>query len=169
MGNGVGTIIILLLVLAFFIALFTIVDFLTKSKKATKKAEKPKPAPDSVSAKNKVSTDITKDEPVKIDAGSALFNDIELLIPEQSKKEERPEVAASERSRMYNRRARMMEYYDKKYKSRTVEFDTNSFDEPISNNPQSSLVVDGIEITQDDVRKLTALQGLLARKTGDSQ
>jgi len=98
---------------------------------------------------------------------STLATEIEALIVDDTASRGDKVESASQRSRMHNRRARMVEYYDKKYKSRTVIFDPNSFDEPISPSSSGGFVIDGIEITKEDVKKLTALNDLLARKNFD--
>jgi len=106
------------------------------------------------------------DAGISLTDDSPLATEIESLITVDSSKREVVAESASQRSRMHSRRARMLEYYDKKYKSRTVMFDANSFEDPIDTS--AVLNVDGVEITREDVKKLTALNDLLKRKTGDT-
>lgn len=157
MDNSTWTILFLAIVFVFFIVLFAVVDYVTKGKKA-----KPVPAPVKYENAPFPKNDMSE-PPVLIDAGSNFFNDITALIPQQEQKKEEKLEVASQRSRMYNRRARMSEYRQK-YQSRTVDFDSENYDKPLSSQP-SSFLVEGIEISQDDVRKLTALHGLFTRKT----
>ena len=166
MGNT-GIILIVAGIIALgIVILFFVGDFFSKrniaAKKNTAAVQKPvdvKEEPVGASAVPEVTVSASDD--------NTLATEIEALIMEGSSKREDRIESASQRSRMHNRRARMLEYYDKKYKSRTMIFDPNSFDEPVDNysSSSSSLVVDGVEITKEDVRKLTALNDLLARKT----
>lgn len=159
MDNSTWTILFLAIVFVFFIVLFAVVDYVTKGKKKAKSV----PAPAMPEAAVPSKTNVLESPVLMIDTGSNFFNEITALItPQEQKKEEKTEVA-SQRSRMYNRRAQMSEYRQK-YQSRTVDFDSENYDKPLSSQP-SSFLVEGIEISQDDVRKLTALHGLFTRKT----
>lgn len=157
MDYGTWTIFFLLIAFVFFVVLFGVVDYVTKGKKKAKSVPAPAMPEAAVPSKTNV-----LESPV-IDTGSNFFNEISALIPPQEQKKEEKTEVASQRSRMHNRRARMSEYRQK-YQSRTVDFDSENYDKPLSSQP-SSFFVDGIEISQDDVRKLTALHGLFARKT----
>jgi len=152
-------IIVAILALLLF-AMYYMVDTWSKKKPAPPKpaAPKPEPTPPGSEPAASGSTGTV--------ATSNLANEIEaMIVPDHAGRAEKVEIASA-RSRMHTRQARMLEYYDKKYKGRTMIFDPNSFDEPIGTS-SSSIVVDGIEITQDDIKKLTALQGLLERKGED--
>jgi len=166
-GQSGFVIIIVLVALVFFIVLFAVADFVAKRGGKAKPA-KAKPEPVVVQKKNvdELTARIINDN------GSVLFQDLEALIAtDDTKNEEVVHEVASQRSRMHNRRARMLAFHEK-YKSRTMAFesiDSNSFDEPVDNSvfASGSFNVDGLEITPDDVRKLTALHGLLSRKSED--
>ena len=145
MGNLIIAIIVVLIVLVGMVLLFFFADWYGKDRK---KVAKPQPV-----TQEKV-------EPVIVEVKETTPEIV--VVPVKEKPLEKPETA-SERSRMYNRRARMSQYREK-YKSRTMSFSNDSFDEPLDN---STIMVDGMTITRDDIRKLTALNGLLERKKLD--
>jgi len=156
--DGFAAIIIVLAALAGFFLLFFFIDWFAKR---GAKANRIKLVP----SLQKSSAPEPEVEIVPLEAVPAEPVQEVSPLKESSKREEKKSEPASARSRMYNRRARMLEYYDKKYKSRTIEFGGNSFEEPRDNSP--AMVVDGIEITKEDIKKLTALHGLFARKEAD--
>jgi len=166
MGSIGDIVIIIVAVVAVIclVVLFFVVEVLSKGNLAKRSGAK------------KVASDVVKPEAagvvkdsseiaVTTGEGSNLASEMEALIVERSSQRDDKVETASQRSRMHNRRARMLEYYDKKYKSRTVIFEPDSFDEPVSSSQSTAFVVDGVEITREDVKKLTALNDLLARKT----
>jgi hypothetical protein len=162
------TIIVLIVVLAVFIFLFMFAERLSRGGKAKSKADgrgKAKSTAQDGSAKALV---ILEEQEGCIEGAKfELSSDIEALVAKEVPKKQVVEgdKSASERSRMHNRRARMLEYYDTKYKGRAASFEMESFDMQDGSSAGSTLVVDGIEITREDVKKLVALHGLLGRKT----
>lgn len=177
MENPIVMIIVILAVLAGLILVFFIAERASKGgdAKAKGKSDKPapakdipKPAPKSDTCAEHGRENCTCASAVETNV-SILADDITSLISDEKPKKEDKQVA-SERSRMYSRRARMLDFYEKKYKKyeeRSADFNS-SFEElaqPVSSN--SSIVVEGVEISKDDIKKLTALQGLLERKAAD--
>jgi hypothetical protein len=165
MDNPIIIIIVAIVGVVCLVVLFFVVEILSKGNLPKKSASgKVQPA---LQASEK---DAPKDAPeikASESVGSTLASEIEAMIVGKSSSSQREEKVetASQRSRMHNRRARMLEYYDKKYKSRTVTFAPDSFEEPVDTSAPASFVVDGVEITKEDVRKLTALNDLLKRKS----
>lgn len=161
--DPVVVIIICFIALLCIVAGYYIVDTLSK-KTITKPAPKPAASEPKKESVPVMSVGIDNEK-----APSNLANEVEdLIAADQANKVDKVEIA-SERSRMRTRQARMLEYYDKKYKGRTI-FDPNGFDEPFDpstpNNPKAT-VMNGVEISQDDIKKLVALQGFLERKTNE--
>jgi len=158
MDGGFITIIIVVAVLAASIGLFLFGDWMAKrgaksgaAKPAAKDASKDAPKPP---------------EPVKaapIVNNSNLADDIVSMLPKPEVKKD-DKKSASERSYLGSRRDRMIAFYDRKYKAKSEAF-SSSFEESLGDN--SSMVVDGVEITKEDVKKLTALHGLFERKSAD--
>jgi hypothetical protein len=169
MDNPIVIIIIICVLLIGMVILFFVADFLSKNNVAKKGSTGSTKSSKSVAEKEVASEKDMSKEVLPVQDDHNLADEIEALIVDSSSKREDTVETASQRSRMHNRRARMLEYYDKKYKSRTVIFDQDSFDEPVSATSQApAFVIDGIEITKEDVKKLTALNDVLARKKSDS-
>jgi len=162
--------IVSLIVLLGIVVLFFVADILTKGSAAKKsdsgKSDAGKTASVAVRVEASRAGDVSEASNDS-NIASTLATEIEALIVDDTASRGDKIESASQRSRMHNRRARMVEYYDKKYKSRTVIFDPNSFDEPVSPSSSGAFVIDGVEITKEDVKKLTALNDLLARKNFD--
>jgi len=165
MDNPIVIGIVSIVVLVGIIVLFFVADFLSRRNNTAKKASTGQTVQSPVKPVAHA-IDETQDVVAAANIASTLATEIETMIVNDASSRGDKVESASQRSRMHNRRARMLEYYDNKYKSRTVIFDPNSFDDPVAPS-QSSLIVDGVEITREDIKKLTALNDLLARKTHD--
>jgi len=157
--DGVFVTITVIAVLACFLFLFFIGDQISKrsGKAAVKPAVRDAPKKEEAALKP---TEPARDAAVVRD--SNLADDIVAMLPKTDEKREENKPA-SERSHLLNRRDRMISFYNKKYKDKSAAF-SRSFDEQID-EPQ--LVVDGVEITRDDIKKLTALHGLFERKSAE--
>ena len=178
MNSVISTIIIVIVVLVVIIVVLFVVDFLSKRGLAKK------PPTDANKHAATANAPVGKGESIsepEIFAALAsnennLADEMEAMIAIEPSKPSEANASAAMRSRIYDRRARMLEYHEKKYKSRSMSFDDNfyktssmnfedSFDEAVDG---SSITVDGTKITKEDIKKLGALSDFLSRKKYES-